>query len=26
LRAGLAPYSIKDDVDRLVSGLKEILS
>ncbi len=26
LRAGLAPYSIKDDVDRLVGGLKEILS
>ena len=26
LRAGLTPYSIKDDVDRLVSGLKEILS
>ncbi len=26
LRAGLAPYSIKDDVDRLVAGLKEILS
>jgi len=26
LRAGLAPYSIKDDVDRLVSGLREILS
>ena len=25
LRAGLAPYSIKDDVDRLVGGLKEIL-
>lgn len=25
LRAGLAPYSIKDDVDRLVAGLKEIL-
>ena len=26
LRAGLAPYSIKDDVDRLVAGLKEILA
>ena len=26
LRAGLAPYSIKDDVDRLVGGLKVILS
>ena len=26
LRAGLAPYSIEDDVDRLVGGLKEILS
>ena len=26
LRAGLAPYSIKDDVDRLVGGLKEILA
>jgi len=25
LRAGLAPYSIQDDVDRLVGGLKEIL-
>jgi len=26
LRAGLAPYSTKDDVDRLVGGLKEILA
>ena len=25
LRAGLAPYSTRDDVDRLVSGLKEII-
>lgn len=25
LRAGLAPYSIRDDVDRLVSGLREVL-
>lgn len=26
LRAGLAPYSIKEDIDRLVTGLKEILA
>lgn len=26
LRAGLAPYSTRDDVDRLVNGLREILS
>ena len=26
LRAGLAPYSTRDDVDRLVAGLKEIIS
>jgi cysteine desulfurase family protein (TIGR01976 family) len=26
LRAGLAPYSTRDDVDRLVSGLLEVLS
>jgi len=26
LRAGLAPYSIKEDIDRLVAGLKEILA
>ena len=26
LRAGLAPYSTRDDVDRLVAGLNEILS
>ena len=26
LRAGLAPYSTKDDVDRLVAGLKEVIS
>jgi cysteine desulfurase family protein (TIGR01976 family) len=26
LRAGLAPYSTREDVDRLVSGLREILS
>ena len=26
LRAGLAPYSTRDDVDRLVSGLREVLS
>ncbi len=26
LRAGLAPYSTRDDVDRLVAGLKEIFS
>jgi len=25
LRAGLAPYSTKEDVDRLIAGLKEIL-
>ena len=25
LRAGLAPYSTRDDVDRLVSGLREVL-
>ena len=25
LRAGLAPYSTRDDVDRLVAGLKEII-
>lgn len=26
IRAGLAPYSTKDDVDRLLSGLKEFLA
>jgi len=26
LRAGLAPYSTREDVDRLVAGLKEIFS
>ena len=26
LRAGLAPYSTREDVDRLVSGLRELLS
>ena len=26
LRAGLAPYSTRDDVDRLVSGLREVLN
>ena len=26
LRAGLAPYSIREDIDRLVAGLKEILA
>ena len=26
IRAGLAPYSIKDDVDRLISGLEEYLA
>ena len=26
IRAGLAPYSTKDDVDRLISGLEEYLS
>jgi cysteine desulfurase family protein (TIGR01976 family) len=26
VRAGLAPYSTKDDVDRLISGLREILA
>ena len=26
LRAGLAPYSTRDDIDRLVAGLKEIFS
>jgi cysteine desulfurase family protein (TIGR01976 family) len=26
LRAGLAPYSTRDDVDRLVAGLKELLA
>jgi selenocysteine lyase/cysteine desulfurase len=26
LRAGLAPYSTKDDVDRLVSGIKQYLA
>jgi cysteine desulfurase family protein (TIGR01976 family) len=26
LRAGLAPYSIREDVDRLIAGLKEILA
>ena len=26
LRAGLAPYSTREDVDRLVSGLKEVIS
>ena len=26
LRAGLAPYSIREDIDRLVTGLKEILA
>lgn len=26
LRAGLAPYSTREDVDRLVAGLKEIIS
>jgi cysteine desulfurase family protein (TIGR01976 family) len=26
LRAGLAPYSTREDVDRLVSGLREVLS
>ncbi len=26
LRAGLAPYSTREDVDRLIAGLKEILS
>jgi cysteine desulfurase family protein (TIGR01976 family) len=26
LRAGLAPYSIRDDIDRLVTGLKEIFA
>ncbi len=26
LRAGLAPYSTKDDVDRLISGLKAIIA
>ncbi|MFM8628264.1 MAG: cysteine desulfurase-like protein, partial [Candidatus Nanopelagicus sp.] len=25
IRAGLAPYSTKDDVDRLISGLEEYL-
>jgi len=24
LRAGLAPYSTRDDVDRLIAGLKEL--
>ncbi len=26
LRAGLAPYSTKEDVDRLITGLKELIS
>jgi len=26
LRAGLAPYSTRDDVDRLIAGLKELLA
>jgi len=26
IRAGLAPYSTKDDVDRLISGIKEFLA
>ena len=26
IRAGLAPYSTKDDVDRLISGLEEYLA
>jgi len=26
LRAGLAPYSTKEDVDRLIAGLKELIS
>jgi selenocysteine lyase/cysteine desulfurase len=26
IRAGLAPYSTKDDVDRLVSGIKQFLA
>jgi selenocysteine lyase/cysteine desulfurase len=26
LRAGLAPYSTKDDVDRLITGLKELIA
>ena len=26
LRAGLAPYSTKDDVDRLIAGLKELIA
>ena len=26
LRAGLAPYSTKDDVDRLVAGIKQYLA
>jgi len=26
LRAGLVPYSTRDDVDRLVAGFKEIIS
>ena len=26
VRAGLAPYSTKDDVDRLISGLEEYLA
>jgi selenocysteine lyase/cysteine desulfurase len=25
LRAGLAPYSTRDDVDRLVAGLREVI-
>jgi selenocysteine lyase/cysteine desulfurase len=26
IRAGLAPYSTKDDVDRLIAGLEEYLA
>ena len=26
LRAGLAPYSTKEDVDRLIAGLKELIA
>jgi selenocysteine lyase/cysteine desulfurase len=26
IRSGLAPYSTKDDVDRLISGIKEFLA
>jgi selenocysteine lyase/cysteine desulfurase len=26
IRAGLAPYSTKDDVDRLISGIKQFLA